>query len=367
MADKRFDECAAKSSLVADDQIPVLDSEDLIDGNPKIKKGKLSEISHNTLKNKDTAGNHAKLIPSADGTTALQITKADGTTVVLNFDTTNLITGMVKAIINYGHATESYQITERGMSLGFPVATIQPFTTNKECVLDLMPKGTPSPENTNGMAWFDVCNADVLGVNPAFNAFRIGMRSDKGQIGVLSYGGGTNRELEFVVGAVAQVAGKIKTDKTLQWLENVIFDKNLTVTGNVTLSGQIVTDVVLASKTLQINADVAKGYLATFASDLAYDSGLFQSTVRLLSDTKALILAAGNATNGDIIFVAGGQTISSYERFRIKADGSIIIKNSKTPASAEAAGTAGEIAWDSNYFYVCVAANTWKRTAIATW
>ncbi len=38
-----------------------------------------------------------------------------------------------------------------------------------------------------------------------------------------------------------------------------------------------------------------------------------------------------------------------------------------TPASATAAGTAGEIAWDTNYIYVCTATNTWKRVAIATW
>ena len=38
-----------------------------------------------------------------------------------------------------------------------------------------------------------------------------------------------------------------------------------------------------------------------------------------------------------------------------------------TPASATATGTTGEIQWDSNYIYVCVATNTWKRVAISTW
>ena len=38
-----------------------------------------------------------------------------------------------------------------------------------------------------------------------------------------------------------------------------------------------------------------------------------------------------------------------------------------TPASATAAGTAGEVAWDANYIYVCIATNTWKRVAIGTW
>jgi hypothetical protein len=38
-----------------------------------------------------------------------------------------------------------------------------------------------------------------------------------------------------------------------------------------------------------------------------------------------------------------------------------------TPASASAAGIAGTIQWDASYIYVCTAANTWKRVAIATW
>ena len=38
-----------------------------------------------------------------------------------------------------------------------------------------------------------------------------------------------------------------------------------------------------------------------------------------------------------------------------------------TPTSATATGTTGEIQWDSNYIYVCVATNTWKRVAISTW
>lgn len=37
------------------------------------------------------------------------------------------------------------------------------------------------------------------------------------------------------------------------------------------------------------------------------------------------------------------------------------------PASASATGTAGDVRYDADYIYVCTAANTWKRAAIATW
>ena len=37
------------------------------------------------------------------------------------------------------------------------------------------------------------------------------------------------------------------------------------------------------------------------------------------------------------------------------------------PATSGATGTAGDIRYDADYIYVCTAANTWKRAAIATW
>lgn len=50
----------------------------------------------------------------------------------------------------------------------------------------------------------------------------------------------------------------------------------------------------------------------------------------------------------------------------IKGD-KAIISQSKTPASAGAAGETGSVCWDSSYIYVCVATNTWKRSALASW
>jgi hypothetical protein len=40
---------------------------------------------------------------------------------------------------------------------------------------------------------------------------------------------------------------------------------------------------------------------------------------------------------------------------------------SAVPASAAAPGTAGQEAYDTDFHYVCVATNTWKRTPLTTW
>jgi hypothetical protein len=43
------------------------------------------------------------------------------------------------------------------------------------------------------------------------------------------------------------------------------------------------------------------------------------------------------------------------------------VGTSKTPATAGAAGNAGEICWDADYVYLCIATNTWRRISHATW
>jgi hypothetical protein len=43
------------------------------------------------------------------------------------------------------------------------------------------------------------------------------------------------------------------------------------------------------------------------------------------------------------------------------------LRTAKTPSSSSDTGNAGDICWDSNYIYVCVATNTWKRSSLSTW
>ncbi len=56
----------------------------------------------------------------------------------------------------------------------------------------------------------------------------------------------------------------------------------------------------------------------------------------------------------------------------VKADtirilSSISVPIGTAPGAADDVGQKGEIRFTSTYIYVCVAANTWKRVAIATW
>ena len=85
---------------------------------------------------------------------------------------------------------------------------------------------------------------------------------------------------------------------------------------------------------------------AIFVNSTAQQVGIFTTTPTATLDVN------GNAQ------IRGNLTLTGT---------SLIINTSVIPASASAAGLPGQIVWGPSYLYVCVALNTWKRTAIATW
>jgi Right handed beta helix region len=54
-------------------------------------------------------------------------------------------------------------------------------------------------------------------------------------------------------------------------------------------------------------------------------------------------------------------------RFTLDTNGNIVHVVKAPPASATAAGVTGQIAWDDNYLYQCIATNVWKRSPLTTW
>ena len=106
------------------------------------------------------------------------------------------------------------------------------------------------------------------------------------------------------------------------------------------------------------SSDNAKAW----ALDVYFNSGDVQHILRFIDRIAGVtrMLIDGNGNVG--INPAGSLTSPldvNGDRLRLRVQ--------KTPASATAAGNAGEWCNDASYFYVCTATNTWKRTALATW
>ena len=80
---------------------------------------------------------------------------------------------------------------------------------------------------------------------------------------------------------------------------------------------------------------------------------------------KAGIADAGISRLGPAS-VAIGDGTAGNARGTLTA-GSIVEPMSYTPTSSSSDGVTGQIAWDANYVYVCIAPNTWRRAPLSSW
>jgi len=69
----------------------------------------------------------------------------------------------------------------------------------------------------------------------------------------------------------------------------------------------------------------------------------------------------------DLLLGTDSGSANATKNFTVESIYDNIILNSTVPASASDTGTAGSIAYDADYLYICVATDTWKRVAISTW
>jgi hypothetical protein len=93
------------------------------------------------------------------------------------------------------------------------------------------------------------------------------------------------------------------------------------------------------------------------------------TTAAAVGNTNSIVIgkgATGLGSNTTVIGVAATTATKLFGSLLITGD-TINVPTQNTPASATATGTKGDIVHDTNYIYVCTAANTWKRTAISTW
>ena len=84
----------------------------------------------------------------------------------------------------------------------------------------------------------------------------------------------------------------------------------------------------------------------------------FQITTLKGSTTYSALYINGSSNQTGIFTSSPQATLDVNGTFRI---------SSSAPATSTSPGVAGQIAWDSTHFYVCVATNSWVRTTLATW
>lgn len=105
---------------------------------------------------------------------------------------------------------------------------------------------------------------------------------------------------------------------------------------------------------------------ATLASGMGLDAPFGTAALRFYNGS-----AGGNiqlvAPNGNLDAYIGGSSVFSVTPAEVVVQNKFRIATTSTPASATAAGATGTVTWDSDYVYVCVADNVWRRSALSAW
>jgi hypothetical protein len=157
---------------------------------------------------------------------------------------------------------------------------------------------------------------------------------------------------------------------------------NLRVTDDITASGVMRVDGPFrATGGVQIAGTTITGALtlssATATIRLGPENATGELTVGRSTKTHTVDIHNGVTEDGETATVNIGTSGASGSTTNINIGGGVgtctttidadLVIPGETPASATAAGTQGQIAWDDDYIYICIATDTWKRAAIGTW
>jgi hypothetical protein len=169
------------------------------------------------------------------------------------------------------------------------------------------------------------------------------------------------------------------------------FTNNLSVTGNLIASGTAnITGTANVGNVATSGTIVATGNI-TGGNILAQTGTVFANNITVGQNGGNLIIdntggfvfeCFGNSSNyvgflspndvsvGNITWTLPNTTGNVGEFLTTLGNGAMqfaTVVSSSAPGSNSANGQSGTIAFDSDYIYVCIAANTWKRVGISTW
>lgn len=148
-------------------------------------------------------------------------------------------------------------------------------------------------------------------------------------------------------------------------------------TGNLIIKGS--TNVLISTSS---GAQLAQ-FTDSGSAFLYYNGSLKLSTVSSgVSIDNGSLTVQGSAGNNGQVTLAGNGVVNGVTSLRLAVGSTNIVSVAATgttttgqiniaalntaPASASATGVLGEIRFTAGHIYVCVATNTWKRVAIAT-
>lgn len=172
------------------------------------------------------------------------------------------------------------------------------------------------------------------------------------------------------IGSGDQISAGSATDFSIRSQGDITFAPN---------AGNLAARIDINGHTILGSSDPGGGQLLR-VNGTGLFSGAITTTGNVILSTGSTSLKWNNAGNFVEVSAASGNLnlysgtgsaalnaiLTAAGNFQLSA-GQLIIATTATPASASATGTVGTFNWDSNYLYICVATDTWKRAALSTW
>ena len=129
--------------------------------------------------------------------------------------------------------------------------------------------------------------------------------------------------------------------------------------GSLTVNGASSGGVTINGTTPRLTLDDTGGGLGS--ATFQYVGSSNQIQIKTTLSGGSLVLATDTGTTA--LSISSSQHVTIPTGNLTLTAGDLIISTTGSPASADA-GTAGTIAWDASYLYVCTASGAWKRVAL---
>ena len=177
----------------------------------------------------------------------------------------------------------------------------------------------------------------------------------------------------FVAPIAANTAGNVVTYNTAT--KELTYSNTISINGNINITRDGTATFTSSSGYAYITGDngIDLSHIPTSGLYTDIHSTLVVEDNNILLSAQDQILGYRSriSVSSEVLELEANSTIRitapNVSIGNINTSGNLITANTYVPSANNSAGSAGQITWDGDYVYVCVATDTWKRANLSTW
>lgn len=194
--------------------------------------------------------------------------------------------------------------------------------------------------------------------------------------------GGSNTQVMFNDAGTTNAVSTFTFDK---FTNNLTVTGNLIATGTANITGTANVGNVATSGTITATGNITGGNILSQTGTVTANNvtvGVNGGNLRIDNTGGIVLECFANASNyvgflgpndiasANIIWNLPNTSGNVSEFLTTDGNGTMRFTtavSNTAPSTSSSSGQPGTIAYDADYLYICVSANTWKRVAVATW